>query len=95
MGVLPTELASAFKSQSKAYIECILQNHGVRLLHLNPFERRLCYRMKGHLTLNKVNQGDIIYMTGQHRALGRTATKPGTSKYFLPGENDRVRGSDA
>ena len=49
-----------------------------------------CCRTKTHLTLNQVNQGDAVFMTGQHRALGRTPSQPGTTKYFLPGDNDKV-----
>lgn len=44
------------------------------------------------MQLNKVNQGDIIFMTGQHRAIGRTAQLPADPKYFLPCESDRCVG---
>ena len=50
--------------------------------------------MKTHLTLNKVNCGDIVFMSGQHRAIGRQPAKPASPKYFLPGENDKVSKAD-
>lgn len=53
-------------------------------------QESLWCRMKAHLVLNKVNIGDAVFMTGQHRAIGRTASKPGDPNYFLPGDNDRV-----
>ena len=62
------------------------------LMRINPTPSELTFpfRTKTHLTLNKVNQGDVVFMTGQHRALGRTASQPSTTKYFLPGDNDKV-----
>jgi hypothetical protein len=36
-----------------------------------------------------VNQGDAIFMSGQHRAVGRTADQPGKHDYFLPSDADK------
>ncbi len=47
-------------------------------------------RAKDHLKLNAVCCGDSIFMSGQHTALGRTATQKGNPDYFLPSEADRV-----
>jgi hypothetical protein len=39
--------------------------------------------------LDRVNQGDAIFMSGQHRAVGRTADQPGKHDYFLPSDADK------
>lgn len=46
-------------------------------------------RAKNHMMLNAVTCGDTIFMSGQHRALGRTATQKGDPTYFLPSEADK------
>jgi hypothetical protein len=42
------------------------------------------------MMFNAVCCGDIIFMSGQHRALGRTAKQKGNPDYFLPSEADKV-----
>lgn len=47
------------------------------------------FRAKDHMMFNAVCCGDIIFMSGQHRALGRTAKQKGNPDYFLPSEADK------
>lgn len=47
------------------------------------------FRAKNHMMLNAVCCGDTIFMSGQHRALGRSATQKGNPEYFLPSEADK------